>query len=66
MLAIFRYYSLCVALPLLALCNRRIGMTPTREGVEGPGRSEPQIPMRGVRERTEEVLSRIKPVEGRA
>ena len=66
MFATLRYYSLCVALPLVALCIRRIGMTPTREGVEGPGRSEPQIPMRGVRERTEEVLSRIKPVEGRA
>ena len=36
------------------------------EGVEGPGRSEPQIPMRGDRERSEEELSRIKPVEGRA
>lgn len=36
-------------------------MTPTREGVEGPGRSEPQIPMRGVRERTEEVLGEPSP-----
>lgn len=35
------------------------------EGVEGPGRSEPQIPMRGVRERSEEELSRAEPVEGR-
>ncbi len=51
---------------MLYFLYQRIGMTPTREGVEGPGRSEPQIPMRGVRERTEEVLSRIKPVEGRA